>query len=73
MATLTIRIPDRLRDRLKGLAENEHISLNKLFEQFSLQAIAQFDAETEFKLRAARGSPARGLALLDKLDAHYER
>jgi hypothetical protein len=31
--------------------------------------MAEFDAETRFLARAARGSPARGLALLDRLDA----
>jgi len=31
-------------------------------------ALAQFDAETRFLARAARGSTRRGLALLDHLD-----
>jgi hypothetical protein len=31
--------------------------------------LAQFDAETRFLARAPRGSVARGLALLDNLDA----
>jgi hypothetical protein len=30
--------------------------------------LAQFDAETRFLARVARGSARRGLALLDKLD-----
>lgn len=35
--------------------------------------LAQFDAETRFLARAARGSARRGLALLDKLDQGLAR
>ena len=44
------------------------VSLNQLIEEWSSVALAQFDAETRFRVRAARGHPAAGLALLDKLD-----
>lgn len=47
------------------------ISLNKLFEAFSTKALAEFDAETRFKLRVARGDKALGLDILDRLDKHY--
>jgi hypothetical protein len=36
---------------------------------FSASGLAKFDTETRFRLRAASGSAARGLALLDRLDA----
>jgi len=71
MSTLTIRLPDDQHERLKALAESQGISLNKLFEAFSTKALAEFDAETRFKLRAARGDKALGLDILDKLDQHY--
>jgi hypothetical protein len=35
--------------------------------------LAQFDAETRFLARAARGSARRGLALLGKLDQGLAR
>ena len=68
MRTMTIRIPDSTHDRLKQLAKARNVSVNKLVEEFSTAALAEFDAETRFLVRAARGSPKRGLALLDKLD-----
>jgi predicted transcriptional regulator len=73
MATLTIRLPDDTHKRLKSLAEKRHLSVNKLFEEFSTTALAEFDAETRFLAQAARGNPENGLALLDKIDQHYDR
>jgi predicted transcriptional regulator len=68
MATMTIRLPDAKHDRLRRLAERHGVSLNKLVEEWAGIALAQFDAETRFLARAARGSTRRGLALLDQLD-----
>lgn len=73
MTTLTIRIPDDTAARLREMARRRGISLNKLMEEFSTKGLAEFDAETRFRLRAARGSTARGLALLDKLDTRLSR
>lgn len=69
MATLTIRLPDDKHLRLKALAKRRKISVNKLMEELSTQAIAEFDAETRFRAMAARGSVQKGLRVLDKLDA----
>ena len=71
MATMTIRIPDGKHERLRRLAETQGVSLNKLVDEWASMALAQFDAETRFKARAARGSAKRGLALLDKLDEPF--
>jgi hypothetical protein len=68
MATMTIRLPDSKHARLRRMAERQGISLNKLVEEWASVALAQFDAETRFLTRAARGKPERGLALLDKAD-----
>jgi hypothetical protein len=72
MATLTIRLPDDKHARLRQLAQQRRISLNKLMEELATIALAEFDAETRFRARAARGSAAEGLRLLDKLDAADE-
>ena len=69
MATLTIRLPDDKHLRLKALAKRRHISVNKLMEELSTQANAEFDSETRFRAMAARGSVKKGLRVLDKLDA----
>jgi hypothetical protein len=49
------------------------VSLNKLVDEWASMTLAQFDAETRFLARAARGSAKRGLALLDKLDQGLAR
>jgi hypothetical protein len=73
MATMTIRLPDAKHERLRLLAERTGVSLNKLVEEWASMALAQFDAETRFLMRAARGDAKRGLALLDKLDQSLAR
>lgn len=73
MATLTIRLPDDKHGRLKALAQHKHISINKLFEELSTQALAEFDSETRFRALAATGNVEKGLKLLDKIDKHFSK
>jgi hypothetical protein len=61
-------MPDDTHARLKQLARTRKVSVNKLMEEFSIVALSEFDAETRFRVRAARGNIATGLKLLDKLD-----
>jgi predicted transcriptional regulator len=68
MSVLTIRLPDDQHERLKTLAAYRSISMNKLVEELATRAVAEFDTELRFRARAARGDPAAGLALLDKLE-----
>ena len=68
MATLTVRIPDDKHSRLKQLAESRGISINKLIEELSSIALAEFDNHNRFKIMAARGDIKEGLRILDKLD-----
>ena len=72
MGTLTIRIPDDKHARLKTLASSRGLSLNKLFEEFSTQAIAESDAYTRFQAYAAQDDK-EGLEMLDKLDKHFSK
>ena len=44
MPTTTIRLPDDTAQRLKNLANTRGLSINKLMEELSTQAIAAFDA-----------------------------
>jgi predicted transcriptional regulator len=69
MATLTIRLPDDKHRRLKELAQTRGISINKLMEELSTIALAEFDAHTRFKAMAAKGNLEEGLKLLAKLDS----
>jgi predicted transcriptional regulator len=68
MATLTIRLPDEKHNRLKELAQAKGISVNKLIEELSTLALAEFDSYTRFKAMAATGNPEDGLRILTKLD-----
>ena len=68
MATMTIRLPDEKHQRLQRLAKSQGLSLNRLVDDLSSVALAQYDAELRFQTLAARGNRARGLRLLDKLD-----
>jgi hypothetical protein len=49
------------------------VSVNKLVEELSTQALAEFDSEVRFRALAARGDVAKGLDLLDKLDRHFSK
>lgn len=69
MSTLTIRLPDDKHARLRQLAKHRDISVNKRVEELATISIAEFDAESRFRILAARGSAKQGLAILDKLDA----
>ena len=71
MSTLTIRLPDDTHGRLKETARQRGMSMNKFIEELSTVAIAQYDAETRFRVMAARGSVEEGLSVLDKLDAAF--
>ena len=61
-------MPEEKHNRLKILAKQQGISVNKLIEELSTVALSEFDTFTRFKIRAMKGSPKEGLALLDKLD-----
>ena len=68
---MTIRIPDDKHNRLKALARHRHVSVNKLVEELSTQALAEFDSEVRFRALAACGDSAKGLEILDRLENHF--
>ncbi|MDP1526453.1 MAG: toxin-antitoxin system HicB family antitoxin [Rhodocyclaceae bacterium] len=68
MAALTVRLPDEKHARLKALAKSRGTPLNRLIDEMTTAMLAEFDAETRFRIRAARGAgkEKRGLELLAK-------
>ena len=68
MSALTIRMPDEKYERLKALSRRRQTSVNKLIDEMATLLLAEADAETHFRLRAARGRDKvqRGLELLEK-------
>lgn len=67
MSVVTLRLPEDQHQRLKAMAQARGVSLNKLFEQLTSQALTENDIELRYRRIAASGSAERGLALLDKL------
>ena len=45
--------------------------MNKLVEELSTQALAEFDSEVRFRSLAAKGNVKKGLKHLDKLDKYF--
>ncbi len=68
MSAITFRLPDSKHERLKELAKSQHISLNRLFDELTTVALVQFDAKASFDIRVKKGSAAKGIELLSKLE-----
>lgn len=68
MSALIIRLPEDKRTRLKLVAKARKVSVTKLIEEMATILLADFDAQTRFELRSARGRGriAEGVALLEK-------
>ncbi len=68
MSALTLRLPDDKHERLRALAQSRGTSVNRLLDEVTTLLLAEFDAETRFRLRAQKGAgkTARGLDLLYK-------
>jgi len=71
MSVVTLRLPDAKHARLKQLASSRHTSVNRLLDELATIALVQHDLTLQFRAVADSGDPARGLALLDKLDRHF--
>ena len=69
MSTLSIRMPDDMVGRLKSIAKERNISLNKLIFELSTQALAEDEAKQRFLAAQLRGNRQRGLRMLAELDA----
>ncbi len=72
MSTLTIRLPDDTAQRLKSMARSRGLSVNKLVEEMSAQALAAWDTEIRFRTLATRGDTQAALAILERLDSEAQ-
>lgn len=73
MSTLTIRLPEDKHERLRGLARQRGVSINRLIDELSTMALTQHDTEMRFKALAGRGSRKAGLRILEKLELTYNK
>ncbi|MBV7334121.1 toxin-antitoxin system HicB family antitoxin [Chloroflexi bacterium TSY] len=72
MTALTVRLPDEAHRRLKEVAKQRQMSINKLFEEMTTIILTEFDVETRFRVRAAQGSAQHGLELLEILRKRHK-
>jgi predicted transcriptional regulator len=56
MSTITLRLPDSLHERVRKLAEKEHVSINQLITLALTEKVSVLMAEEYLKARAKRGS-----------------
>lgn len=56
---------------VSALTSATGVSLNRLVDDLSSMALAQYDAEVRFQVLAGRGNATQGLRLLDKLDRAF--
>ena len=68
MAALIIRLPDGKRERLKDLARARKQSVTKLFDEMATVLLAEYDAETRFRVRAGDE-----VAVAPRLQPSHER
>lgn len=68
MATLSIRLPDDMAERLKNIAKARGLSLNKLMFELSSQLLVEEEAKQSFLAAQLRGSSKQALQLLDELN-----
>ena len=68
MDTLTIRLLADKKRRLQQLAKARNFSVNRMMDEMVTLLISEYDAETRFQIRAARGlgQEERGRELLGK-------
>ena len=69
MIKVSIRLPDDTAERLRSLARARGLSVNKLMEELSTQAIASFDGESRFRAVASGADVEKARRILDRLDA----
>ena len=68
MTKFTIRLPDDTAEQMKALAQSRGLSMNKLIEQLSANALSAWDTENHFRAFAATGDVRKALAVIDRLD-----
>jgi predicted DNA-binding protein len=68
MTTLSIRLPDDMAERLKTIAKQRGISLNKLMFELSTQVLAEEEAKQRFLAVQLCNNPKQAFQLLDELD-----
>ena len=64
MSSLTISIPDSVRERAESLAREDGVSLDAFVASILSQRVAVAEADSYIRLRACRGSAQQMLEIL---------
>lgn len=67
MSVITLRLPNDLKLRLMAMAESRGESLNHFLESIATQALVAEETARRLRFRRERGSPAKALAVLDRI------
>ncbi len=67
MSTITLRVPEDLKQRLQAMAESRGESLNHFIESIAMQALVAEETARRIQMRRGRGSAAKALAILDRV------
>lgn len=67
MSTITLRVPDDLKERLQTMAESRGESLNHFIESIAVQALVAEETARRIRMRRGRGNAAKALAVLDRV------
>lgn len=68
MSVVTLRIRDAKHGCLNQFASSRHTSVNRLLDELATIALVQHDLATQIHAATQAEDPARGLALLDRLN-----
>ena len=68
MSVLTTRLTEEKHERLKQLTKSGNISLNKLMDELSTIALAEFDIFNRYRARAESSIREEALKILDRLN-----
>ena len=68
MSVLTTGLTEEKHERLKQLAKSGNISLNKLMDELSTIALAEFDIFNRYRARLESSNREEALKILDRLN-----
>lgn len=66
MSSLTISLPDSIRERVEGLARENGVEVDSFVASILSQRVAVADADSYVRRRAERGSSAQLLEILSQ-------
>jgi predicted transcriptional regulator len=67
MSTISLRLPETLHERVRELAEREHVSINQLITLALAEKLSSLMTEEVLGVRAGRGDRKRFMRAMEKV------